>query len=289
MRKKQKEEARQEELQAAGNQSWSSRTPEKEADEAEQKNTRGSGVDYDEYNMGLTEKLLCCVLAMGCLFVVGFVFYQNIILAGLLSLFGLKYPKIHKKKVIKKRKNRLLLQFKDMLYSLSSAVGAGNSVEKALSVTLQDLQQQYSDPNAFMIKELELMVTRLSMNRTVEEVINDFAERSHIEDIQTFGNIFEIAKRTGGNLIDIIRNTTQIIADKIETKTEIDTLIASQRMEQKVLTVMPVGLVFFMTKMAGDFMKPMFTSGIGRVIATVSLAIIIIGTLWSRKVADIEF
>lgn len=81
MRKKQKEEARQEELQAAGNQSWSSRTPEKEADEAEQKNIRGSGVDYDEYNMGLTEKLLCCVLAMGCLFVVGFVFYQNIILA----------------------------------------------------------------------------------------------------------------------------------------------------------------------------------------------------------------
>ena len=63
----------------------------------------------------------------------------------------------------------------------------------------------------------------------MEEVIGDFAGRSHIEDIGTFANIFGIAKRTGGNLIEIIRNTTQIIADKIETKTEIDTMVASQK------------------------------------------------------------
>lgn len=250
---------------------------------------RSGGVDYDEYDMGVAERLIYCLLAMGVLFLVGYVFYQNLILSGLMALFGLKYPKMRKKQIIKSRKNKLLLQFKDMLYSLSSAVGAGNSVEKALAVTLEDMRQQYNDPDAFIIKELELMVTRLSMNRTVEEVIGDFAERSHIEDIQTFGNIFEIAKRTGGNLIEIIRNTTQIIADKIETKTEIDTMIASQKMEQKVLTVLPVGLVFFMTKTAGDFMDPIFTTLTGRLIATISLVIIVIGTLWSKKVADIEF
>lgn len=250
---------------------------------------RGNGVDYNEYNMGLAEKLLCCFLGMGCLFLVGYVFYQNMVWAGLISLFGLKYPKMHKKQVIKKRKNMLLLQFKDMLYSLSSAVSAGNSVEKALRVVLEDMEQQYSDPNVFIIRELELMVNRLSMNKTVEDVIGDFAARSHIEDIQTFSNIFEIAKRTGGNLIEIIRNTTQIIADKIETKTEIDTMISGQKMEQKVLTVLPVGLVFFLTKTGGGFMDPMFTTPIGRIIATVSLAIILIGTFWSKKIADIEF
>lgn len=258
-------------------------------EELDSKAKRGNGTDYNEYDMGITEKLIYCFVGMAVLFLVGYVFYRNLIFSAFLALFGLKYPKMRREQIIRSRKNKLTLQFKDMLYSLSSAVGAGNSVERALFVTLGDMKQQYNDPNAFIIKELELMTSRLSMNRTVEEVIGDFAGRSHIEDIGTFANIFGIAKRTGGNLIEIIRNTTQIIADKIETKTEIDTMVASQKMEQKVLTVLPIGLVFFMTKSAGDFMEPIFTTLTGRVVASVSLAVILIGTIWSKKIADIEF
>lgn len=254
----------------------------------ETQNIVRNGTDYNEYNMSIFEKVLYAVIAGAVLFAVGYVFYQNMILSGILALGGLLYPKMRKKQIIAARKNKLNLQFKDMLYSLSSAVGAGNSVEKALSVTLEDMRQQYNDPNAFIIKELELMVNRVAMNRTIEEILNDFAERSHLEDIQTFANIFEISKRTGGNLIEIIRNTTQIIADKIETQTEIETMIAGQQMEQKVLTVLPIGLVFFMTKTGGGFMDPIFTTVGGRIIATISLGVILLGTLWSKKIADIR-
>ena len=247
-----------------------------------------NGTDYNEYYMNPAEWLLYAVLAGAVLFLVGYIFYQHIILSGVLALGGVLYPKMRKKQIIKARKNKLNLQFKDMLYSLSSAVGAGNSVERALSVTLEDMRQQYNDPNAFIIKELELMVSRIALNNTIEDVLNDFAERSHLEDIQTFANIFEISKRTGGNLIEIIRNTTQIIADKIETQTEIETIISGQQMEQKVLLVMPFALVFFMTKAGSGFMDPIFTTLAGRLIATASLAIILVGALWSKKIADIK-
>ncbi|MBP3595442.1 MAG: type II secretion system F family protein [Lachnospiraceae bacterium] len=247
-----------------------------------------NGTDYNEYKMNPVEWVLYAVAAGAILFCVGYIFYQNVILSSLLALGGLFYPKMRRKQIIKSRKNKLNLQFKDMLYSLSSAVGAGNSVEKALSVTLEDMRQQYNDPNAFIIKELELMVSRVSLNNTIEDVLNDFAERSHLENIQTFANIFEISKRTGGNLIQIIRNTTQIIADKIETQTEIETMIAGQQMEQKVLIVMPMALVFFMTKAGGGFMDPIFNTGLGRIIATISLAVILLGAIWSKKIADIK-
>lgn len=247
-----------------------------------------NGVDYNEYDMGIAETIFYIFLGCIVLFAVGYVFYQNIIFSILLALFGLRYPKMRKKAIIKARKNKLELQFKDMLYSLSSAIGAGNSVENALSVTLHDMLQQYNDPNAFIIKELKLMTVRIEMNQPIEAVMEDFAKRSHLEDIQTFANIFEISKRTGGNIISIIRNTTQIIADKIETRTEIETMIAGQQMEQKVLIVLPIGLVFFMTKTGGGFMEPIFTTWAGRIIATVSLGIILLGTLWSKKIADIQ-
>ena len=247
-----------------------------------------NGIDYSEYNMTFAEKVLYALIGGGCLFLVGYVFYQNVLISAVFSLLGLKYPSMRKKQIIKMRQKKLTLQFKDMLYSLSSAVGAGNSVERALSVTLEDMKQQYNDSEAFIIQELELMVMRAKMNRTVEEIFNDFASRSHVEDIQTFANIFEISKRTGGNLIEIIRNTTQVIADKIEIKTEIDTMLSGQQMEQKVMTVLPIGLIFFMTKTGGGFMDPIFTTLIGRVIATVALIIVLIGNIWSKKIADIQ-
>lgn len=247
-----------------------------------------TGTDYNEYSMNILEWLLYVIVAGACLFGVGYVFYQNMILSGILALIGLLYPKIRKKQIIANRKHKLNLQFKDMLYSLSSAVSAGNSVERAISITLEDMKQQYNDPNVFIIKELELMVNRIAMNRTIEEVLNDFAVRSHLEDVETFANIFEISKRTDGNIIEIIRNTTQIIADKIETQTEIETIIAGKKMEQKVLMIMPIGLVFFMTKSGGEFMNPIFNTFVGRIVATISLAVIILGSLWANKIADIK-
>lgn len=260
------------------------RKKEKLSEQTEARN----GTDYNEYHMNPIEWTFYAIAAGTVLFCVGYIFYQHIILSAVLAVGGLFYPKMRKKQIIKSRKSKLNLQFKDMLYSLSSAVGAGNSVEKALFVTLEDMRQQYNDPNAFIIKELELMVSRVSLNNTIEDVLNDFAARSHLEDIQTFANIFEISKRTGGNLIEIIRNTTQIIADKIETQTEISTIISGQQMEQKVLMVMPFALVFFMTKTGSGFMDPIFTTWLGRIIATISLAIILLGSLWSKKIADIR-
>ena len=247
-----------------------------------------NGTDYNEYKMNPVEWLFYAVAAGAVLFGVGWVFYQNTILSGILALGGIFYPKMRRRQIIANRKSKLNLQFKDMLYSLSSAVGAGNSVERALSVTLEDMRQQYNDPNAFIVKELELMVNRVAINRTIEEILNDFAARSHLEDIQTFANIFEISKRTGGSLIEIIRNTTQIIADKIETQTEIETMIAGQQMEQKVIMVMPIILVFFMTKAGTGFMDPIFTTFAGRIIATGCLAVVLVGAVWSKKIADIK-
>ena len=99
-----------------------------------------TGTDYDEYTMSIIEWVFYAVAAGAVLFGIGYVFYQHIILSGLLALGGLLYPKMRRKQIIAKRKSKLNLQFKDMLYSLSSAVGAGNSMEKALSVTLEDMR-----------------------------------------------------------------------------------------------------------------------------------------------------
>jgi flp pilus assembly protein tadB-like protein len=247
-----------------------------------------SQLDYSIYVMTKQEYIFYLILAALVLFAIGYIFYQNIIVSLVFALLAFKYPSIRAKEIAANRQKALSLQFRDMLYSVSSAVNAGASVETSISMAMKDMEKQYADPNTLIIKELDLMASRLSFGKNIEEIFKDFAFRSKNEDVLTFSNIFDISKRQGGNIMQIIRQTTDVISEKIETKTEIETSLSGKKMEQKVLTAMPILLVLFMTKTTGGFMDAVFHTVTGRIAATAAIACILIGFLWSKKITDIE-
>lgn len=198
------------------------------------------------------------------------------------------FPRFQTKVLIKRRRKQLALQFKDMLYSLSSAISSGSSVERGFSLALEDMRSQYVDSGTYIIREMELIESRLSLNQNIEEILKDLGERSGIEDIVTFASIFEISKRTGGNIVEIIRQTTDVISDKIEVEAEMETMLSGKKMEQKVLTAVPVALLLILTRTTGDFMYPVFHTLGGRIVSTVALIMIIAGSIWSGKITDIR-
>lgn len=245
-------------------------------------------VNYEVYIMSRKEKAGYILLAAVGLFLLGYIFYRSLILSLLLALLAFKYPALRTRQLIRNRKQKLNIQFKDMLYSLSSIVSAGNSVERGFSLVMDDMMNQYADPNAYIIKELQLINSRICLSQNIEDILMDLGKRSGLEDISTFANIFEISKRTGGNLVEIIRQTTDTVAEKIEIEAEIDTLLSGKKMEQKVLTAMPILLVLVLTETTGGFMAPIFTTVAGRLVATVALLMIGIGFFWSQRITDIE-
>lgn len=247
-----------------------------------------ANIDYSTYYMTKQEIILYTVIGCAAMFVLGYIFYRSIIVSILFALLGFKYPEIKTKEIISSRQKKISSQFKDMLYAMQSAVSSGTSVENAVTMALEEMKKQYADPNTIVIKELELMVNRISVGTNIEEVFADFAARTHNEDVFTFSNIFEISKRTGGNIVEIMRQSTSIISEKIEVKGEIDTKLAGRKAEGKVMIVMPIALILFMSKATGDFMAPVFSSLTGRIAATISLALIIVGALWMNKITDIE-
>ena len=49
-----------------------------------------------------------------------------------------------------------------------------------------------------------------------------------------FAEVFRYAKRSGGDLMAVIKNTAQIIQQKEEVMSEVDTIISGKKMEQRV-------------------------------------------------------
>lgn len=244
--------------------------------------------DYNHYFMTRKEKIFYIAAAAVVLFAVGYIFYHNFILAGLLALLSFKFPAIRTKQIIKKRKSELTNQFKDMLYALSSSLSAGRSVESGFKEAFNDMRIMYPDENTDIMCELEYIVRGLEMNETIEDMIDRFAQRAHIEDIDNFADIFRTCKRTGGDLVKVIRNTSQTIGEKIEVKQEIDTLISGKKFEFKILMVMPIALLVVLSVTTEDYMQPVFETIQGRIIMTIAIAVFGAAYFIGKKIMDIK-
>ena len=70
------------------------------------KATEGHLINYGDYQLSLRQYIFYAVLAFGVLYFIGYLFYQNIILALLVGAVGLFFPKIQRKVLLQKRKEK---------------------------------------------------------------------------------------------------------------------------------------------------------------------------------------
>lgn len=177
-----------------------------------------------------------------------------------------------KKDCIRKKQTEFLLQFKEMIQSMASALNTGYSVENALRETQKELLLLYS-PEEIISKELSFMSRQLRLQIPMEQILEDFACRVRIEEVKNFSAVFAAAKRSGGNMMEIIQNTVSQMGEKIEVKREIETILAAKRYEFKVMSVIPYGIIAYMGISFPEFMSCLYGNVIGIGVMTVCLAI----------------
>ncbi|HBI62463.1 MAG TPA: hypothetical protein DDY31_14840 [Lachnospiraceae bacterium] len=102
-----------------------------------------------------------------------------------------------------------------------------------------------------------------------------------------FVQVFQTAKRTGGDLIAITRVTAERIGEKIEVKREIQTMIAGKKMEGKIMNLIPLGIILYFWLSSPDFLDCLYQSS-GRMVMTVLLFLYLLAYWWSGKISDIQ-
>ncbi len=255
----------------------------------EEPTTENGMLDYNVYTFKWHEYLLIALTAGAVLFVIGFIFYQNVILALLFSFIGFYYPKIRKKKLIKKRKAELSRQFQQALFSLSSSLVAGRSIENAFREVTNDLYLLYPGKETLIIREFEQINKLLENRETIESALEDFSRRAGVEDISNFTDVFVTCKRTGGDLVEVIRRTANMINEKFEIQQEISVMVAQKRFESNALAVAPIGIVALLTYSSKDYMEPMYQwSEFGPIIMTICLGILVFSFWICQRIMDIE-
>lgn len=211
----------------------------------------GTADDYYQYSMTFQERLIGAGIGFAAGAFVTMVFFRNVLVAALVGAALTVPGMLQYRKFLRDRRLRnLLFQFRDMMESLSASYSAGKNTQGAFQDACADLAAIYGE-KADIVYELKLMVSGLYNGQNIETLLENFGQRSHLDDIETFATIFEVTSRYGGNLKKVVGETRQIISDKIETEMEIRTLLTANRNDLNIMIVMPVVLMLMMNGM-GD-------------------------------------
>lgn len=213
-------------------------------------------------------------------------FYRSFWVFLALVPVGACYPLIKRSELKKKRLEELRIQFKSAILSAASNLNAGYSVELAFSEALKDMNRMYGQ-DSMISEEIRLMLHKTRLNQTFEEAFMNFALRSGLDDVRSFADIFLAGRENGGELIKTIAGTAQIIGEKIRVREEILTATASRRLEQKVMSVVPVGIVLYLELTSPGFFDVLYTTMIGRALMTVCLLVYLGSIYFAKKMLEI--
>ena len=242
--------------------------------------------DYGRYTLRGTElalNMLAYLLLEGA---VGFLFFNHMAAAFLL-LAGLPlFLKNREKMLLEKRRRSMRAEFLTGMQLTANALQAGYAIENAFREAYAQLGKVYA-PDAFIMREFGRINSQCRLNVPIESVLLDLGERSGVEDIRQFAEVFETARKTGGDLIAITRNTVSLIAQKEETTAEIETALAGKRMEQNLMSVIPLLILAYIRLSSPGFLDPIYQTLAGRAVMCACLACYAAAYLWGRSIMRI--
>ncbi|MDR1635414.1 MAG: type II secretion system F family protein [Bifidobacteriaceae bacterium] len=240
---------------------------------------------YWRYDMPPAERAAVFVAGGLAGAAIGWIFYGLLPLAVLAGVaVGLVAIKFWRSRRIKKQMEALRLQFRDLLESLASSIGAGRNIPDSFEAAQSDLSELYA-ADADIVTENRLLLAGLRNGIPIETLLSDLASRSRVAEIQTFADIFVVVREKGGDMKTVVENTYQIISEKIEIDLEVATMIASGKSELNMMAVMPLIFALLLNSMGGLGGSPGLLK-----YASATLALIVFGVAYwlGLKIMNVE-
>ena len=230
------------------------------------------GIDYDSYKLSVREIVTGIAVYSVIAVMVSVLFFDSLIPCLVFTPGILVF---------------LNNEFKEMLLSLSANMAAGYSLEKAFVPACHELDGMYQG-KSYIRQEMLLIINGLEMSSDVESLLRDMADRSGLQDVKEFAHVVAVAKGSGGNLIRMMKKMVENIDRRLEVEEEIDTMIASKRLEQNIMSAMPFVIILYLRVCNPGYMNALYGNALGIAAMSACLVITAATVIWGRKITDIN-
>lgn len=160
-------------------------------------------------------------------------------------------------------------------------------VENAFAKSRRELALMFPK-GGIMLTELEEMIRKAGNNQRPEQLLEELAEKHPYEEVKSFVEVFCTARGSGGSLNGIIRKTSAQMAEIMDTRREIDTFLAAKIYEQRIMMVMPAGVLLYIRLGSGEFIADLYHNLAGICVMTGCLLVYLGACVLGRRMVQFD-
>ena len=153
-------------------------------------------------------------------------------------LVGAGLPHFIVGRTIKKRTNNFNAKFPDAIELLVRGLRSGLPVTETLAVVAQEVPGPVGE-------EFKGVVERIKIGRTMEDALQETADRLGIPEFNFFCITLAIQRETGGNLAETLSNLSDVLRKRAQMKLKIRAMSSESKASAYIVGSLPF-LVFAM-------------------------------------------
>lgn len=217
-----------------------------------------------------------------------FFFYRSIWALPPMSLVGWFYLRRSRRHRRRRKNRQLLIQFKECIQAVAASMRAGYAVENAFLDSISDIRSMFGEGCA-MERELQQLRQGLGNNVTLELLLTEMGQRNGLEEMQEFAEVFAIAKRNGGSIPVMIDAANSSISRRLAVEEEMETLLSSRKLEQRVMNAMPFLIVWYVEVSNPGYFDMLYGNLAGMTLMTVCMGIYLAAYALSERIFEKTF
>jgi tight adherence protein B len=179
------------------------------------------------------------------------------------------------------RKRKFQTQLPDMLQLMAGSLRAGYSLLQGVEAVAQEVDEP-------MGSELRRVLAEARLGRTLEDSLDDMAERLNSRDFAWAVMAIRIQREVGGNLAELLSTVAETMIARERLRREVRALTAEGRISAIILGLLPVGLVLVMYSINREYMNVLLHDGFGQVLLIGAGLLAGVGFYWMKKTIEID-
>ena len=208
------------------------------------------------------------------------VIFQSLwgLLIGLIAPFVTRWLVSHRVTKIRKDFEE---QLADNLDVLAGAMRTGHSTMGALSVMVDSAVEPSKSEFRRVLQDEQLGVP-------LDDALMVMARRMESYDAEQLALVMRLQREAGGNTAEVLDRVAEVIRGRMELRRLVDVLTAQARISRWILTGLPIFVLFSLAFTGGDYLDPMIHSLVGRIALVAGAVLVLIGSLWIKRIAKLD-
>lgn len=180
------------------------------------------------------------------------------------------------------RSNLLVSQLPDALDLMARSLTAGVGLNDAFRLVAEELP-------APVATEFGRVFEEVRFGRDYREAFHKMLERNPgVFDLRLMVSSILLQRETGGNLIEILENISGTIRARFSFQAKVRAMTSEAKFSALVLGGLPMGVIAILTLSNPDYLTPLYTDPLGKVIVAIDIMMYGGGIMIMRDLTNVE-